>query len=89
MAKRNEPYRHIEVESYIERGSGLHGEVHIRPVAGGPYPVKIRVECPREMRDPERFKVGTRFRVKVKLTDRKGSGDFLYSHHSWPYTVLG
>ncbi|MDW9984802.1 hypothetical protein GOC13_22880 [Sinorhizobium meliloti] len=89
MAKVNEPYRYIEVESYLQRGSGLHGEVHIRPVAGGPYPVNIRVECPREMRDTKRYKLGTKFRLKVKLTDREGGNDFLYSHHSWPYTVLG
>lgn len=89
MAKVNEPYRYIEVESYLERGSGLHGPVHIRPVAGGPYPVDIRVECPREMRDTNRYKLGTKFRLKVKLTDKEGGSDFLYSHHSWPYTVLG
>lgn len=88
MAKRNEPYRYIEVESYLERGSGLHGAVHIRPVAGGPYPVNIRVECPREMRDTKRYKLGTKFRLKVKLTDKEGGSDFLYSHHSWPFTVL-
>ncbi|RWF58895.1 MAG: hypothetical protein EOS50_01305 [Mesorhizobium sp.] len=88
MANRNEPYRFIEVESYREKGSGLHGDVHIRPVAGGHYPTSIRVECPREMRDTGRFPLGTRFSIKVKLTDRAGSGDFLYSHHSWAYTVL-
>ena len=89
MAKRNEPYRYIEVESYLERGSSLHGPVHIRPVAGGPYPADIRVECPREMRDTKRYKLGTKFRLKVKLTDKEGGSDFLYSHHSWPFTVLG
>lgn len=88
MAKINEPYRFIEVESYRESGSGLHGDVHIRPVAGGPYPVHLRVECPRQMRDTKRYKLGTKFRIKVKLTDRGGSGDFLYSHHSWAFSVV-
>ncbi|RWC19170.1 MAG: hypothetical protein EOS51_15610 [Mesorhizobium sp.] len=87
MAKLNEPYRHIEVESYeAAKTSGLHGVVHVRPLHGGPYPTHLRVECPKEM--VRNFPVGTRFRVKVKLTDRQGSGDFLYSHHSWAYEVL-
>lgn len=90
MAKANEPYRHIEVESYeAANTSGLHGAVHIRPLPGGPYSTILRVECPREMRDTTRYPLGTRFRLKVKLTDREGDGDFLYSHHSWPYQVLG
>lgn len=88
MAKLDEPYRLVVVESYPETGSGLHGKVHIRPLPGGPYPVNTRVECPREMRDVRRYKLGTKFRIKVKLTDREGGGEFLYSHHSWPFEVL-
>ncbi len=34
------------------------------------------------------YPVGTRFKVKVKLTDREGGGEFLYSHHSWKFDVL-
>ncbi|MDB5538779.1 MAG: hypothetical protein JWQ89_506 [Devosia sp.] len=71
MAKVNEPYRYIVVESYEKQAtSGLHGAVHIRPVAGELYPTYLRVECPREMRDTRRYKLGTKFRIKVKLTDR-------------------
>jgi hypothetical protein len=86
LAKYGEPYRYVEVESYEEQSTGgLHGPVHIRPVAGEPYPAGIRVECPREMRG---FPVGTRFRIRAKLTDRQGGGEFLYSHHTWHYEVL-
>ena len=85
MAKINEPYREIEVESYKDASSK---KVHIRPLLGGIYPAHLRVECPREMRDTKRYPLGTRFRVRVKLTDREGEGDFLYSHHSWPYLVV-
>lgn len=89
MSKPSEPYRYVEVESYVEQSTGgLHGPVHIRPVKGEPYPKGIRVECPREMRDPARFPTGTRFRIRAKLTDREGGGEFLYSHHSWRYEVL-
>jgi hypothetical protein len=31
MAKPSETYRYVVVESYRESGSGLHGDVHIRP----------------------------------------------------------
>lgn len=85
MAKINEPYREIEVESFKDP---ISGKVHIRPTKDGIYSRTLRVECPREMRDVKRYPLGTRFQVRVKLTDREGSGDFLYSHHSWPYRVI-
>ena len=89
MAKTNENYHSIEVESYREsQTGGLHGAVHIRPTKGGIYPQDVRVECPREMRDTSRFPLGTVFRVRAKLTDRQGGGSFLYSHHSWAYEVV-
>ena len=89
MAKPNEKYQLVDVESYVaDDTSGLHGAIHIRPVAGGMFPDGIRVECPREMRDPLLYSIGTVFRIRAKLTDRKGGGEFLYSHHSWPFSVI-
>lgn len=32
---------------------------------------------------------GTRFRVRVKLTDRQVGTHLLYSYHGWPVAVLG
>ena len=43
MAKANEPYRYVVVESYRESGSGLHGNVHIRPVPAEGFPPGMRV----------------------------------------------
>src|ERR1700735_165312 len=34
MAKPEEPYILIVVETYLESGSGLHGDLHVRPIAG-------------------------------------------------------
>jgi len=86
MAKPREPYRNVIVESYRESGSGLHGDVHIRPVASEGFPSGTRVECSKSlMRD---FPVGTRFRIKAKLTDREGGGEFLYSYHGWKFEVV-
>jgi hypothetical protein len=33
--------------------------------------------------------VGTRFRLRVKLTDREGGDEFLYSYHGWKVDILG
>jgi hypothetical protein len=87
MAMPLEGYRHVIVESFERRGSGLHGEIHIRPIEGQGYPADIMVECPMVMRTG--FPVGTRFRIKAKLTDRLGRGRFLWSHHSWKFHVFG
>ena len=39
-------YEWVEVESYMpDRTSGLHGKVHIRPVAGGKFSPDLHVEC--------------------------------------------
>jgi hypothetical protein len=90
MAKRNEPYRWCIVESYYPVSTaGLHGPVHIRPVADQPFATPLHVECSKEMVDPDRYPVGTRFRIRAKLTDRHGSGDFVYSYFGWKFDVLG
>ncbi|SPU42441.1 hypothetical protein [Brevundimonas diminuta] len=40
------------------------------------------------MSDTSRYKVGTIFRIKAKLTDREGGGKFLYSSWRWPFDVV-
>ena len=81
------PYEHIVVESYIPtQRTGLHGAVHIRPVAGQKYSPSLHVECSKKLiRD---YPVGTKFRIKAKLTDREGGGEFLYSYFGWSYEVV-
>jgi hypothetical protein len=87
MAKPEEGYSYIEVESYrAAQTSGLHGEIHIRPVAGQGLPTTLRVECSKALsRD---YPVGTKFRIWAKLTDREGEGEFLYSHFRWRVEVI-
>jgi hypothetical protein len=87
MAKPNEAYQLVEVESYRPgKVTGLHGKVHIRPCEGQDYPVALHVECSKRLsRD---YPVGTRFRIMAKLTDREGGGEFLYSYHGWKFEVL-
>lgn len=86
MAKKGEPYREILVESYRASASGLHGDIHMRPVAGQGLTSDLHVECSKEL--SRKYPVGTRFRIRAKLTDREGRGEYLYSSHLWPVTVI-
>ena len=83
----NNPYEVLVVESYKpDDTSGLHGAVHIRPVEGQGYRTTMHVECSKSLsRD---YPVGTRFRIRAKLTDRLGGGRFLYSYYGWRVTVI-
>lgn len=82
MAEPKEGYTWIVAESYRgPRGGGYSEKVHIRPVTGEMFSRELRVEGLRSM--IRNHPVGTRFRVRVKLTDRRNGADFLYSRHSW------
>lgn len=87
MAKPNEQYQTILVESYYAgRLSGRHGEIHVRPRPGQGYPVTMHVECSKSL--SRNYPVGTIFKIRAKLTDREGSGDFLYSYFGWKFDVV-
>jgi hypothetical protein len=89
MAKRDEPYVYVVVESYYPASTaGLHGPIHVRPVEGQPFPTHLHVECSKALVDPTKHPVGTRFKIRAKLTDRLGGGEFLYSYFGWDYEVL-
>lgn len=85
MAKPEEPYVELIVETYYESGSGLHGNIHVRPAAGQPFPQHLRVRFPRSVRYAH--KVPTRFRVAGKLSDREGGNEFIHTNHAWGYHV--
>jgi hypothetical protein len=86
MVKRKE-YQNIIVESYVpSRNTGLHGRVHIRPVNGQHFPTSLHVECSKTLSTD--YPIGTKFRLRAKLTDREGGGEYLYSFHGWPVDVI-
>jgi hypothetical protein len=88
MGKPNEPTVRLMVESYeADKTGGMHGKVHVRPVAGQGYPTDVNVRCPREMK--LNYLPKTRFWIRAKLTDREGGGVFMSTHHSWPFEVVG
>jgi hypothetical protein len=87
MGKPEEPYIRVVVETYRESGSGLHGDIHVRPIAGEQLPQSLRVRFPKSLRHAH--PIGTRFLVYAKLTDREGGSDFVHTNHAWDVEVLG
>jgi hypothetical protein len=82
-----EPTVRVMVESFKPKSTnGLHGEVHIRPVAGQAYPPTLHVRCSKGL--SRNYPVGTKFWIFAKLTDREGGSQFMSSHHSWDYEVV-
>lgn len=87
MAKPDEPYRSVVVESFRPSAtSGLHGDVHIRPVKGQGLPEALHVECSKKL--SRNYPAGTKFKIQAKLTDREGGGEYIYSYHGWAYEVM-
>ena len=87
MAQKEEPYSWVVVESFRPASTaGLHGDVHIRPVAGQGLDIDMFVECSKAL--SKNYSVGTRFRIKAKITDKEGGRPFLYSYFGWRYEVL-
>jgi hypothetical protein len=88
MAKPDEPYRQVLVESFRPAStSGLHGKIHVRPLPGQEgIPPTLQVECSKEL--STKYPVGTQFELTAKLTDREGGGEYIYSSFRWAYKVL-
>lgn len=83
----DDPYVCMIVESYVSKAtSGLHGKVHIRPVQENGYSTNLHVSCSKKL--SEKFPVGTKFRIRATLTDRKSGGEYLFSSPKWSYEVL-
>jgi len=82
-------YQYVIVESFKPKNtSGLHGGVHIRPVDGQDLDTNMRVECTKELSNTSKFPLGSRFKIKAKVTDRQGGTPFLYSSYRWAYERL-
>lgn len=87
MGKPEEPYIRLIVETYNESGSGLHGYIHVRPIAGQQAPPSLRVRFQKVLRHAH--EVGTHFLVYAKITDREGGNAFIHTNHAWDIEVLG
>jgi hypothetical protein len=81
------PFFSIVVETYYQPPkSGYRGGIRVRPVAGERFPAEMNVECSKKER--ERHPIGTRLRIRVKVTDRDGSNEFLMADTRSNYEVV-
>jgi hypothetical protein len=75
-------YQEIIVETfYPSCTSGLHGAIHVRPLPDQGLDTHLMVECSKSL--AEDYPVGSLFKIRAKVTDRMGSGAFIYSYHGW------
>lgn len=87
MAKPEEPYRPLKVESYeIQSSSGKRGKIHIRPLTGQWAEVSLQVECSKKLSND--YPVGSQFEILAKLTDREEGGEYIYSSFRWKFKLL-
>lgn len=86
MGMPEEPYIWLIVETYEEWGSGIRGGRHVRPVPGQEVPTTYRVRFPKAPRFA--YKLGQKFRVPAKITDKDGGNRFVHTNHAWDYEVV-
>jgi len=84
MAKLGE-YREIVAEIVVGRDSMGRPKRQVRPIPGQGLDTSLNIESARRLR--EMNPIGTRFLIRVKLTDLEGT-PFLYSHPAWPVEIL-
>ena len=73
MARQDEPYREVSVESFKPLAmSGLDSSMHIRLVKGQGMLEALHVECSKKLSC--NYLVSTKLKIKAKLTDRESGG---------------
>ena len=86
MGMPDEPYYTIVVETFRKSGSGLHGDIHVRPIKGKKFPQTLHVRFPKKVRFAH--PVGTRLRVQCEIERKEGSKHFLHTSHAWDYKII-
>jgi hypothetical protein len=82
---RNGDYREIIVQSVIGEDSQGRPKRQIRPIKGQIFGTNLNVECSKKLLTE--YPLGTKFKLKVQLTDLKGT-PFLYSYFGWKHEVV-
>lgn len=65
----------VIVETFLNPGEPSDAHYRVRPVEGQPFPVTMRVQCSRAMR--QAFPLGSKFHLPVELVENKTGGKFL------------
>lgn len=98
----NQSYHALWFESFhLSNVSGRKSPIQLRLIMDQQIPEEVELECKRRQIDPfdllvecnkdyfNEYAVGTKFKLKAKLTDRQGSGMFFYSYFGWaPYETV-
>lgn len=85
MAKTDEPYRKLIVESYYPAStSGRKGKVHIRPTLTMGKSI-TRCRMFQKLSDLKLYPIGSQFEITAKLTDREEGGEYIYSSFRWEF----
>lgn len=86
MAKPEDPYRLLKVESFIasstsekKRGSAYS------TIAWAVGDADLAVECSKKLSDKNIYPVGSQFEITAKLTDRGEGGEYIYSSFRWEF----
>ncbi len=78
-------YKTVAVETYHNKGEASSAQIRARPLPGQGFPVDMKVEFSRRMR--ELHPVGTVFIIQATVVDR-GASSFLYSSYQWRCKVI-
>ena len=78
-------YQEFIIYTYENVGEPSNKNVRAHPLPDQGVSTSLNIECSEDMR--ESHEIGTLFKVRCKVTDRKGT-PFLYRHYSWPYEVI-
>lgn len=65
----------VIVETFLNPGEPSDAVYRVRPVFGQVFPITMRVQCSRAMR--QAFPLGSQFRLPVELVENKTGGKFL------------
>ena len=79
-------YSEVVIETFENPGEPSSERIRARPIPGQGLDTHMRVECSTKMR--EKYPLGTKLKIRAKVTTQLGGTPFLYSHYSWPYEVL-
>jgi hypothetical protein len=73
----------VTVETFLNPGEPSDAHYRVRPVEGQPFPVTMRVQCSRALR--QAFPLGSKFRLPVELVENKTGGKFLreFGKETW------
>lgn len=77
----------VIVETFLNPGEPSDAVYRVRPVIGQVFPITMRVQCSRAVR--QAFPLGSQFRLAVELVENKTGGKFLREVGKETWVSLG